>query len=36
MLTESGQVNLAKGSTHLLRRTEVENLIKKGVLEEVI
>ncbi len=36
MLTESGEVNLTKGSTHLLRRTEVENLIKKGVLEEVI
>ena len=36
MLPESGEVNLAKGTTHLLRRTEVDHLIKKGIVDEVI
>lgn len=35
MLPESGEVCLAKGTTHLLRRTEVDHLIKKGILDEV-
>jgi hypothetical protein len=33
MLPESGEVNLAKGTTHLLRRTEIDHLIKKGIVE---
>lgn len=36
VLPESGEVNLAKGTTHLLRRTEVDHLIKKGIVDEVI
>ncbi len=35
MLPESGQVNLSQGTTHLLRRTEVDHLIKKGIVEQV-
>ena len=35
VLPESGAVNLAKGTTHLLRRTEVEHLIKRGILDQV-
>ncbi len=35
MLPESGEVTLAKGTTHLLRRTEVDHLIKKGIVDEV-
>lgn len=33
MLPESGEVNLAMGTTHFLRRSEVDHLIKKGVLD---
>ena len=35
-LPESGQVKLQLNSTHLLRRNEVEELIKRGILSEVI
>ncbi len=34
-LTESGTVNLRKNTTHLLRRSEVNDLIKGGVLQVV-
>jgi GINS complex subunit 1 len=34
-LPESGQVTLQKNSTHLLRRSEVDDLLKKGFLEEI-
>eukprot|EP00347_Sterkiella_histriomuscorum_P006390 403352945 len=32
MLPESGQVNLQKNTTHLLRRSEVDHLVKQGIL----
>ena len=35
VLPESGAVNLAKGTTHLLRRTEVDHLIKRGIVDQV-
>ena len=31
-LPESGSVNLQKDTTHLLRKSECENLIKRGVV----
>ena len=34
-LPESGVVNLKKNTTQLLRRTEVDHLIKKGIVAEV-
>jgi len=36
MLPESGEVNLQKNTTHLLRRSEVDHLIKQGVVSEVL
>ena len=36
MLPESGEVNLQKNTTHLLRRSEVDHLIKQGVLSEIL
>ena len=36
MLPESGEVHLQKNTTHLLRRSEVDHLIKQGVVAEVI
>ena len=36
VLAESGTVKLTKGSTHLLRRTEVSALVKQGVVAEVM
>ena len=36
MLPESGEVRLQKNSTHLLRRSEVDNLIKRGIMTEVL
>ena len=36
MLPESGEVKLQKNSTHLLRRAEVEHLIKRGIMTEVL
>lgn len=36
ILPESGEVHLLKNSTHLLRRTEVDHLIKRGIMTEVI
>ena len=36
MLPESGEVTLLKNSTHLLRRTDVDHLIKRGMLSEII
>jgi GINS complex subunit 1 len=36
MLPESGQVNLQKNTTHLLRRSEVDHLIKQGIVAEVM
>jgi GINS complex subunit 1 len=35
MLPESGVVTLQKNTTHLLRRTDVEHLIKQGKVVEV-
>ena len=35
-LPESGEVKLQKNSTHLLRRSEVDNLIKRGIMSEVM
>ena len=35
LLPESGEVHLQKGTTHLLRRSEVDGLIKKGIMDEV-
>ena len=35
MLPESGEVNLQKNTTHLLRRSEVDHLIKQGAVAEV-
>ena len=36
LLPESGEVHLQKGTTHLLRRSEVDGLIKKGIMDEVM
>ena len=36
VLPESGQVLLQKNTTHLLRRSEVDQLIKQGVADEVL
>mmetsp|Transcript_13091 Transcript_13091/g.22095 ORF Transcript_13091/g.22095 Transcript_13091/m.22095 type:complete len:147 (-) Transcript_13091:20-460(-) len=36
MLPESGEVRLQKNTTHLLRRSEVDNLIKRGIMAEVL
>lgn len=36
MLPQSGEVNLQKNTTHLLRRSEVDHLIKQGVVTEVL
>ena len=36
MLPESGEVRLQKNSTHLLRRSEVDHLIKRGIMAEVL
>jgi len=36
MLPESGAVNLQRNTTHLLRRSEVDHLIKQGVVAEVL
>lgn len=36
MLPETGEVHLQKNTTHLLRRSEVDHLIKQGVLTEMI
>ena len=36
MLPESGEVHLQRNSTHLLRRSEVDHLIKQGIVAEII
>lgn len=36
MLPESGRVNLQRNTTHLLRRSEVDHLIKQGIVAEVL
>ena len=36
MLPESGEVRLQKNTTHLLRRSEVDHLLKRGIMAEVI
>jgi GINS complex subunit 1 len=36
MLPESGEVHLQKNTTHLLRRSEVDHLIKQGIVAEII
>jgi GINS complex subunit 1 len=36
MLPESGEVLLHKNTTHLLRRSEVDHLIKQGIVAEVL
>ena len=35
LLPESGEVRLQKNTTHLLRRSEVDHLIKRGIMSEV-
>lgn len=35
IMTETGSVNLEKGTTHLLRRTDVEPLVRQGFLDEM-
>lgn len=36
IMTETGSVNLEKGTTHLLRRSDVESLVRQGYLEEIV
>ena len=36
ILPESGEVRLQKNTTHLLRRSEVDHLIKRGIMSEVL
>jgi len=36
MLPESGEVLLQKNTTHVLRRSEVDHLIKQGIVAEVV
>jgi hypothetical protein len=36
IMTESGFVNLTKGSITYMRRTEVEQFIREGVVEHVL
>ena len=36
VLPESGEVLLQKNTTHLLRRSDVDNLIKRGIMAEVL
>ena len=36
LLPESGAIHLQKGSVHLLKRSEVDGLIKKGIMDEVV
>ena len=36
IMTETGSVNLSKGTQHSLRRTEVEHLVRQGLLEELV
>ena len=36
VLPESGEVKLQKNTTHLLRRSEVDHLIKRGIMAEVL
>ena len=35
-LPESGEVQLQKNSTYLLKRSEADNLIKRGIMSEVV
>ena len=35
-LPESGEVKLQKNTTHLLRRSEVDHLIKRGIMTEIL
>ncbi len=35
-LPDSGEVILQKSSTHLLRRSEADHLIKRGIIAEVV
>ena len=35
-LPESGEVKLQKNSTHLLRRSEADHLIKRGIMSEIV
>lgn len=35
IMTESGIVNLEVNSTHFLRRVDVEQLIRQGLLEQI-
>jgi len=35
ILTESGSINLERNTTHFLRRSDVEHLVRQGMLEEV-
>ena len=34
-MLESGAVNLAKGTQHSLKRSDVEQLVRQGYLEEL-
>eukprot|EP00516_Mucochytrium_quahogii_P008908 CAMPEP_0203766582 /NCGR_PEP_ID=MMETSP0099_2-20121227/502_1 /ASSEMBLY_ACC=CAM_ASM_000209 /TAXON_ID=96639 /ORGANISM=" , Strain NY0313808BC1" /LENGTH=199 /DNA_ID=CAMNT_0050662957 /DNA_START=39 /DNA_END=638 /DNA_ORIENTATION=- len=35
VLTDSGSINLAKNTTHYLRRSDVEHLIRQGMLKQI-
>lgn len=35
VMTENGAVNLEANSTHFLRRVDVEQLIRQGLLEQI-
>lgn len=35
IMTENGLVNLEANSTHFLRRVDVEQLIRQGLLEQI-
>lgn len=35
VLTESGPIKLVKGGTHFVRRTDVEDLVRQGLVEHI-
>jgi GINS complex subunit 1 len=35
VMTENGPIVLVKGASHFIRRTDVEHLIRQGILEHV-
>ena len=35
ILVENGMLRLVKGGTHFLRRTDVEDLVRQGIVEHI-